>query len=315
MQIIARNQPAAVREVRDRGVAPAYANGMSNNATTTMPAVQLGRVIGICSAVIALLALPSIAQADDAPIVVQPATPVTPAPSGPVGAALNQPAALATPSAPVEQLPPGCRLMQDAGGSSYVLCPQPGGTLAPAGPLPGSSAAGPAAPAKPSVANQWYGWQNMLVDGSVLVASIGIAASSRSDSAGTGAGVLLLVGYGVGSPIVHGAHGNSNGALASMGLRVGAPLVGGAVGFLLGSDRGSGDVIFGGRAASAALGVGLGIVGAMVIDYAVLAYEPGRSPAAATAKRTPAPRGNSVHYTPNIGFDGRTARIGVGGTF
>ncbi len=112
----------------------------------------------------------------------------------------------------------------------------------------------------------WYGWQNLVVDGGVMVASAGLGSAN-----GTAGGVLLVTGYVFGGPIVHWSHGQVGRGFASLGIRVGAPLVLGTLGFAVFRGSGSQDEYAG--LIGLALGFGFGVLSAIVIDAAALAYE------------------------------------------
>jgi len=111
----------------------------------------------------------------------------------------------------------------------------------------------------------WYGWETLTVD-AVSVAAMPLA----------GVGVA---GYLVGAPIVHAAHDRWGAAAASLGLRVALPIAGAYAGVALAncgnSQRASEDWCGLGEAV---LGLGVGMLAAIVIDAAVLGYE--RAPAA-----------------------------------
>ena len=119
--------------------------------------------------------------------------------------------------------------------------------------------------------SHWYGWQNLVVDGGVLVASAGLGAAN-----GSAGGVLLVTGYLFGGPIVHWSHGQIGRGFASFGIRVGAPLVLGTLGYV----AFSGDRTSNGWAGAIGfvLGFGFGVLSAIVIDAAALAYEKVETP-------------------------------------
>jgi hypothetical protein len=62
----------------------------------------------------------------------------------------------------------------------------------------------------------WYGWQNLSVD----AASLAVLG---------GAPVVGLVGYLVGSPIVHGVHHREGAVFASVTMRIFFPIIGGVI--------------------------------------------------------------------------------------
>jgi hypothetical protein len=116
--------------------------------------------------------------------------------------------------------------------------------------------------------SHWYGWQTLIVDGAWIIGAPLLAGAG----AGEAAGALVLGGYLLGAPIVHWSHSQVGRGFGSLGIRVGAPIVLGALGYAALHDSGSsGDV---GGAVGGVLGVFLGMTAAIVIDAAVLAYEP-----------------------------------------
>ena len=157
---------------------------------------------------------------------------------------------------------------------------EPPPDLPPPAPPPPSAPAGPVVVAEPQQVptygqyeqrrrterTHWYGWQNLLVDGSVIVASAGLGAAN-----GSAGGVLLGTGYLFGGPIVHWSHGQIGRGFASLGIRGGAPLVFGALGYLAFHGDSSGADL--GGFFGFVLGFGFGALSAIVIDAAALAYE------------------------------------------
>jgi hypothetical protein len=155
------------------------------------------------------------------------------------------------------------------------------------------------------VPRHWYGWQSLLVDaGSLVLMPLG------------GAG---LVTYAAGPPIVHAAHGRGGPALASILLRVGLPLVLGAVGLGIGAaaspsnQSNEGPAL--GPVVGALAGLGVGVLGAMAIDDAVIAWEPAR---AAHAARSGAASGLAVVPWLTLGGDvehSHAGWLGIVGVF
>ena len=131
--------------------------------------------------------------------------------------------------------------------------------------------------------SQWYGWQTLIVDGSWIVGGPLLASVSAESGA-----ALILGGYFLGPPIVHWAHGQVGRGFADLGIRVGAPVVLGTVGYLVftgGGSNGSYDALAG--AVGILLGAGLGIVAAIVVDAAALAYEPADDDDDEAVRRSP----------------------------
>jgi hypothetical protein len=133
----------------------------------------------------------------------------------------------------------------------------------------------PPASADPAPAeSSWYGWQTLIVDaGSVAVAALGWEKQALS-AVGVG-------GYLLGGPIVHAVHGRGISAAGSLGLRLAAPLVGAVIGYEAGggacqrakeTDRT--DPADGlGAAFGALAGASVGVLGAIILDAALLARE------------------------------------------
>lgn len=113
--------------------------------------------------------------------------------------------------------------------------------------------------------SHWYGWQNLIVDGGVVVGGLVLVGAS-----GEAGGIVLVTGYFFGGPIVHWSHGQVGRGFASLGIRVAAPLLFAGLGYAV-FQRGGNDDLRG--AAGAVLGFGLGVLGAIAVDAAVLAYE------------------------------------------
>ncbi len=154
----------------------------------------------------------------------------------------------------------------------------------------------------------WYGWQILIVDGMSLLVMPVMAARTGS----SGVVALAVGGYALGGPIVHLAHGEVARGFGSLGLRVGLPLVGALGGAMVEGSSCHGELC---GLRGAAIGGALGVVAALVIDPAALAYERVEDePAVAKAK--PSPKRSNVALSPLAsprkegGFD-----VGVGGAF
>jgi hypothetical protein len=117
-------------------------------------------------------------------------------------------------------------------------------------------------------AKRWYGAYTLATDGAAVALALGGAALDRD-------GELLLAAsvgaYLVGGPIVHLAHGNPGRSLLSLGTRAGLPVTLAFLGVAAeGCGDGGGDFCgYGG----ALIGFGVGLVGAVVIDAAVIARD------------------------------------------
>lgn len=112
---------------------------------------------------------------------------------------------------------------------------------------------------------EWYGWQTLIADGtSVLILPI-VAGVTQSPTLGG----IAVGGYFLAPPIIHGAHGRWAMFAASLGLRVVMPVVGGLLGAAAEGDCG-GDLCI---PVGAAIGVAVGVLGAIALDASLLSYE------------------------------------------
>ena len=179
-------------------------------------------------------------------------------------------------------------------------------------PGPPEAATPPAPPPHPDEADRrWYGWQIILTDGAAI-ASVAMAAH------GSGWGDLGLTLYLGGGPVVHFAHGNAAKGAGSLALRVAVPLgsalVGGLLGALVGGSPSGCSGFFCPSPAEIGIGAGvlLGLLGASIVDIAVLAYDahpveprPHAEPLRLhVAPVTGLPRDSSGHVTPTFGLAG-----------
>jgi hypothetical protein len=128
----------------------------------------------------------------------------------------------------------------------------------------------PEAPAQTTTQVKRYGYQVFLGDVAWVLATSALS-EANDDGDGDGAASVLSLGYFVVSPAIHLANGNSEGAWKALGARTLLPLGGALVGAALADD---GDVddeedwdVLGG----ALLGMTVGIVTAVVLDYSVFA--------------------------------------------
>jgi hypothetical protein len=124
----------------------------------------------------------------------------------------------------------------------------------------------------------WYGWQTMLADAGT--ASIVIVAVKLNLS-GNGVAYLGAALFAASGPAIHFSHGRNGTGLLDLLLRVGLPL-GSALGFgLVTSTSSCSECFLGG----AVFGLGLGVVGASILDATLLSWE---TKTAAVAPVTPA---------------------------
>ena len=103
----------------------------------------------------------------------------------------------------------------------------------------------------------WYGWENFLAD----AASISLLGASTSLNA-PGLAYAGLLGYVVGSPVIHAANGSSRKTAASAALRLSLPLVGGLIAYALPKSNKADDV-------EPALAIAAGVIGGAVIAMVI----------------------------------------------
>jgi hypothetical protein len=112
---------------------------------------------------------------------------------------------------------------------------------------------------------EWYGWQNLIADGVLLTV---VVVGLDSPVSALGLGTLMIA-----SPVLHWVHGNLGAGLLSLAIRTvstGVLLVGAASG--LEDDISGAEEDHGAYDALAIAGL-IGILTAVVLDSAVLAYE------------------------------------------
>jgi hypothetical protein len=146
----------------------------------------------------------------------------------------------------------------------------------------------------------WYGWQTLTADGASMLLLLAGAATASSDAAGDSGDTMVtmgLVGYEFAPGIIHFAHGNPGRGFASFGIRLGMPIAG----IILGAASASGCDGFECEAGGAALGLLLGMGGAMALDAAVFAYD------------DPERASDAARVLPLVGVTSSAAWIGLGG--
>lgn len=162
--------------------------------------------------------------------------------------------------------------------------------VAPAAPVAPAPTPAVFEPPPPDVTHEpqprrWYGYQTLIVD---AASGLLVAAGSTGKEDGTLI-ALGVIGYGLGSPLVHSFHGHGGKFWGSFGLRLGMPL--GLA--LMGTTACPHDD------ACPLAGALIGVAGAVAIDAAVIARED-------------APRPTFV-IAPSV--DSKHAGIVLGGTF
>lgn len=120
---------------------------------------------------------------------------------------------------------------------------------------------------RPARADEWYGYQTIGAD---VVATTLLVSSAATDD--TPRKVLFVASastYLLASPVIHAAHDRGGAAIGAVGLRVFAPLSLGLLGLLVGAGADGNN--WGAPLAGGFIGLGLGVLTAMVIDAAALA--------------------------------------------
>ncbi len=157
-----------------------------------------------------------------------------------------------------------------------------------------------AAPAPPTTTSHWYGWQNLLADGGSIVGGLGAAGATQS------ADLLWIgvVGYFLGSPVVHVVHGRAVPAVVSLAMHVGLPYAGVRLGAKA-EDCPAHEYADGCGFGGALIGLGIGVLAATAIDAAALAYE----------DVPPPTKSSSFGVAPTFAFDRGRTTLGLVGTF
>jgi hypothetical protein len=128
----------------------------------------------------------------------------------------------------------------------------------------------------------WYGWQILASGGASILVAFGLGIVTPEFGLSLGA-----AGYLLGGPMIHGVHGSVGKAAASFGINLLSPALLGFIGYGLGGDEGLD--AFGG----VVIGASVGILGALLVDSFVLAYEP-----------VTAPEGSSFNIGLSVGLNG-----------
>jgi hypothetical protein len=145
--------------------------------------------------------------------------------------------------------------------------------------LPATKSAPPLpAPVEPAAtpAPAWYGTETLLVDAAalgLLIVGASVGGATRDTKVSEAFALAGLGTYVLGGPIVHLAHDRPYAALGSLGLRVGAPVVAGFVGMAIEQSSCSPGTWFCGLA-GLLLGGTVGVIGAVAIDSAAIAWAP-----------------------------------------
>ncbi|HRG98294.1 MAG TPA: hypothetical protein PLR99_18715 [Polyangiaceae bacterium] len=155
---------------------------------------------------------------------------------------------------------------------------------------------------------RWYGYQIMLGDAAGLgIVALGAGAESVQ-AAWVGVGALWT-----GPMIAHFAHRHVGRGFADFGLRFGLSIAGGALGLAIGCSGSacSGDLGGIGQVAYAGMGAGVGLLSAMIIDWAVLSWDRPRSWDFAQGARPAGP----TAWAPRFSIAPWGGSVGLGGAF
>lgn len=157
---------------------------------------------------------------------------------------------------------------------------------------------------------RWYGWQTLLSD-ATAVGLLGIAGASRNPDWLVPSGVV----YGAGAPAIHLAHGRLGAAVGSLALRVWVPLVGSGIGLVAahcsptpGDEDGNGSCALTGAVYGFIVGAGV----AMVLDMAVLSWEPSKPE---TQEAPPPPPSFAWSVAPTMDPKSGAKGVSMVGTF
>ena len=160
---------------------------------------------------------------------------------------------------------------------------------------------------------RWYGWQTLASDAASFALLLGGMAASGQGLYDSGTpplanamATLGIAGYVAGAPAIHFVHERPLAAAGSIGLRLLLPVLGGALGSGMAQcPPPSGDWGNCGLG-ELALGVGAGVLAAVVIDAAAL------SSARVESETPAAPR---FGFAPVISSDGKRGELRVFGSF
>ena len=236
----------------------------------------------------------------------------------PLGAGAQEPSTDA-PSVAVPPAPPAATAPQ-AGPSSVPeapsaapppvsAAPQPYLYPSPYSPSPYWRYPYPDAPAAPTT-RYWYGWQTLLVMGGATVLSL--VSPVDSGRAASVTVPLALGGFTLGGPIVHWANGNIARGFISLGMNVGGAALGAVTGaVVICAPTGCGGefgpllgLMF------AAIGGGIGLLAANIVDVSVLSYNEH-----APARPAPVMGWRPASLVPTLDLQKERFSFGLRGTF
>jgi hypothetical protein len=187
---------------------------------------------------------------------------------------------------------------------------EPPSSSAPSSHVPASKERREPAEAAP---RRWYGWQTLSTDAAAGALAYTYYLSNNVWTGGSGGpGWFVMSGatYLLGGPVVHVAHGKIGTGVGSLALRVGAPLVLGGVGYAVAGGPGQGgDNGWVAGLVGAIAGGMVGIVVAVTIDAAVLAYDHPPQPPTASPPRP------QHAFAPTASVGPRWIAIGAAGSF
>jgi hypothetical protein len=141
--------------------------------------------------------------------------------------------------------------------------------------------------------SRWYGWQTLAVDGGTLALLLTAGAADSEPLVWGGVSTYLA-----GPMVVHLAHCRPIRGLGSLALRAGLPVAGVVIAKDIGGPCGDFGCL-----GEAAVGAAAGVVSAVILDSAVLAWE------------VPTPRARGTTVRPFTYVDGRRVLLGISGNF
>jgi len=171
-----------------------------------------------------------------------------------------------------------------------------------------SSVPAPPPPPRADGESTWYGWQPVISDAATILATSALAGLPNQ---GTLTMATFSAGYGLVPPIVHLAHGRPVIAALDLAVRVSALAIGFETGSLASANCGQNNPESGSggcQLAGAFVGAAIGALGAMVLDAAVLSWDP---PAAREAPTT----ARGFTWSPALVWTKDHSGLGLHGTF
>lgn len=152
---------------------------------------------------------------------------------------------------------------------------------------------------------EWYGWQTILSDTATSLTTAALFANTGSNAIPVSA-LNGTLGYGLGPPLIHLFHRRPLIALADLALRIAALAIGTALGGALSKCVPDGDWSCVGPSA---VGAGIGMLTAAVVDGAALSWETKGAPPKAVGAAS------AFSVQPQLVVTKELSGVGVRGTF